>query len=68
MFHKDPVEVVTNTGKVIHRSIEGEDKIIEEMEKLIDFLASNDYETLVNFQSFITTLDIFIHSMMVMVA
>lgn len=52
LFRKDTVEVVTNTGKVIHRGIEGEDKIIEEMEKLIDFLASNEYETLIKVSIF----------------
>ncbi|WP_337615981.1 Fic family protein [Dialister invisus] len=47
IFRKDPVDIESETGKVIHRGVCPEEKIIEAMESALQLLHSSDFPLLV---------------------
>ncbi|WP_432642435.1 Fic family protein [Acidaminococcus sp.] len=47
IFRKDPVDIESGTGKIIHRGIYPEEKIIKTMESALQLLHSSDFPLLV---------------------
>ncbi len=47
IFRKDPIDIESPTGKIIHRGVFPENKIIENMETALEILHSDEYPLLV---------------------
>lgn len=52
LFRKEPVQVVSATQKEKHRGIMPESKIIESLDLCLDFLKSNDIDSLIKISAF----------------
>lgn len=52
LFRKDPVQVVSATPKEKHRGIMPESKIIESLDLCLDFLKSDDIDSLIKISAF----------------
>lgn len=52
LFRKDPVQVVSATQKEKHRGIMPESKIIESLDLCLDFLKSDDIDSLIKISAF----------------
>lgn len=66
IFRKDPVDIESESGKIIHRGLSPEAKVIETMDAALKILHSQDSLFWFAWDYFIISLLIFIHSTMAM--
>ena len=52
LFRKEAVDILSPSGKIIHRGIEPEDNIIKTMSDALNFLNSDDYPALIRIAAF----------------
>ena len=52
LFRKEAVDVLSPSGKIIHRGVEPEEKVIEAMKEALTFLNSEDYPALIRIAVF----------------